>query len=137
MYRERPRRAPSRSRARRRRRRDLQSALFDVDQELAPALGALPDADLEADQFLLAFRCRADQHQHTFAVVFHAGLQEDAIGHTYTYRRADRSRLCQRSYSPCHSAVSRDTTAGDRFGASLPSKAVSASWKSLVEMPRR
>ena len=28
-------------------------------------------------------------------------------------------------------------TAGDRFGASLPSRAVSASWKSPVEMPRR
>src|SRR5436305_594686 len=28
-------------------------------------------------------------------------------------------------------------TAGDRFGASLPSIAVSASWKSPVEMPRR
>ncbi len=30
-----------------------------------------------------------------------------------------------------------EITAGDRFGASSPSKAVSASWKSPVEMPRR
>src|SRR6266699_2770053 len=57
--------------------------------------------------------------------------------HTYTYRRADRSRFCQRSYSPCHSAVSLEITAGDRFGASLPRSAASASWKSPVEMPRR
>jgi RES domain len=57
--------------------------------------------------------------------------------HTYTYRRADRSRFCQRSYSLCHSAVSLQTTAGERFGASLPRSAASASWKSPVEMPRR
>ena len=31
----------------------------------------------------------------------------------------------------------RPTTEGDRFGASLPSSAESASWKSPVEMPRR
>jgi len=30
--------------------------------------------------------------------------------HTYTYRRADRSRFCQRSYSLCHSVVSLETT---------------------------
>src|SRR6266446_1124621 len=59
---------------------DLQSALLHVDQELTPTLRALPDADLKADQLLLAFRRRADQHQHAFAVVFHARLQEDAIG---------------------------------------------------------
>src|SRR6266536_2683857 len=47
--------------------------------------------------------------------------------HTYTYRRADRSRFCQRSYSPCHAAVSLEITAGDRFGASLPRSAASAS----------
>jgi len=38
----------------------------------------------QANQFLLAFRRRADQHQHALAVVFHARLQEDAIGPTYT-----------------------------------------------------
>src|SRR6201997_2126495 len=59
---------------------DLQPALFHVDQEFTPSLRALPHADLKADQFLLAFRRRADQHQHAFAVVFHASLQEDAIG---------------------------------------------------------
>lgn len=59
---------------------DLQPALLHVDQEFTPALRALPDADLKANQFLLPFRRRADQHQHAFAVVFHARLQEDAIG---------------------------------------------------------
>jgi hypothetical protein len=48
----------------------------------------------------------------------------------------DHSRhLCP--YSPCHSAVRREITAGDRFGASLPNSAANASWKSPVEMPRR
>jgi hypothetical protein len=44
-----------------------------------PALRALAHADLEADEFLLAVRRRADQHQRAFAVVFHASLQEDAV----------------------------------------------------------
>ncbi|MEY9405389.1 hypothetical protein ABIF79_011828 [Bradyrhizobium japonicum] len=51
-----------------------------VDQEFAPALRALAHADLEADQLLLAFRRGANQHQHAFAVIFHAGLQVHAIG---------------------------------------------------------
>lgn len=34
---------------------------------------------LEADKFFLAFRRPADQHQHAFAVVFHARLQKDAV----------------------------------------------------------
>ena len=51
--------------------------------------------------------------------------QEVGQDHGGRGRRADRSRFCQRAYSPCHSAVSRETTAGDRLGASLPSRAVS------------
>src|SRR5256885_10839680 len=35
---------------------------------------------LETDEFLLAFRRRADQHQHALAVVFHPSLQVDAVG---------------------------------------------------------
>ena len=58
---------------------DLQPTAFRLDEQFAPALRALAHADLEADQFLLAFRRRADQHQHAFAVVFHASLQEDAV----------------------------------------------------------
>ncbi len=81
--RERPRRAPSRSRARHDQRPlfrgDLQPTGFGFDEQFVPALRALAHADLEADEFLLAFRRRADQHQHAFAVVFHASLQEDAV----------------------------------------------------------
>ena len=40
-----------------------QPALLDIDQEFAPALRTLADADLEAHQFLLSFRCRADDDQ--------------------------------------------------------------------------
>jgi len=63
---------------------DLQPALLHVDQELTPALRALPDADLKANQFLLAFRRRADQHQHAFAVFFQCAPAEDAISPHYT-----------------------------------------------------
>jgi len=81
--RERPRPVPSRSRGRRRRWRvagNPEPALPQVDQEFAPALRALAHADLEADQLLLAFRRGTNQHQHAFAVIFHAGLQVHAIG---------------------------------------------------------
>ena len=40
-------------------------------------------------------------------------------------------------YSSSHSPLSRAITAGERFGASLPSKAVRTSWKSPAEIPRR
>ena len=61
-------------------RSDPQAALLHIDQELTPALGALAGAHLEADQFLAALRRRADQHQDTFAVILHPGLQINAIG---------------------------------------------------------
>ena len=41
----------------------------------------------------------------------------------------DRARRCQRAYSTSHSSRSRAITDGDRFGASLPSSAPSASRK--------
>ncbi len=66
---------------------DLQPSGFRLDEQFVPALRALAHADLEAD-FLLAFRRRADQHQHAFAVVFHASLQEDAVRpHVYVPAR--------------------------------------------------
>jgi site-specific DNA recombinase len=61
-------------------RRNRQSPPFDLDEQLAPALGALAHAGLEADQFLLAFRGRPDQHQHAFGMIFHPGLQIDPVG---------------------------------------------------------
>ena len=45
-----------------------------------PALGAFADPDLEAEQFLFAFRRGADHHQHAVGHRFHAGLEVDAIG---------------------------------------------------------
>src|ERR1035437_2047196 len=57
---------------------DLQSPSFHIDQQFAPALRAFPNANLETGEFLLALRRSPDQHQHAFAVVFHASLQESA-----------------------------------------------------------
>src|SRR6476646_862396 len=59
---------------------DREPTAFHLDQKFAPALRTFPDADLEADELLLALRRRTDQHQHALAVVFHASLQKDAIG---------------------------------------------------------
>src|SRR6516165_10568487 len=59
--------------------RDLEPTLLDVDEEFTPALCALPHPGLEADQFLLAFGGRTDQHEHAFSGRFHPGLQVDPI----------------------------------------------------------
>ena len=56
-------------------RRNLEPTLLDVDEKLAPALCVLTYPGLEADEFLLALGCCADQHQHTFGGFFHSGLQ--------------------------------------------------------------
>jgi len=61
-------------------RRDGQAACLEVDQQLAPALGAFPHAHLEAEKLLLALRRRADQHQHALGLWLHARLQVDAVG---------------------------------------------------------
>src|SRR5471032_2338883 len=61
-------------------RSDLQSPSFHIDEQFAPALRAFPNANLETDQFLLTLRRSPDQHQHAFAVVFHASLQEYTVG---------------------------------------------------------
>ena len=52
--------------------------------------------------------------------------------HTTTYQKPRRRR-----YSSSHSLLRRAITAAERLGASLPSKAASASWKSPAEIPRR
>src|ERR1700704_3774232 len=59
--------------------RDLEPTLLDVDEEFAPALYAFPHPGLKADQFLLAFWGRTDQHEHAFCGRFHPGLQVDPI----------------------------------------------------------
>src|ERR1700688_3443822 len=53
-------------------RSDRQPPSFHIDEKFAPALRAFPNANLEADELLLALRRGPDQHQHAFAVVFHA-----------------------------------------------------------------
>src|SRR6516162_4807333 len=60
-------------------RRNLDSTLPDVDEKLAPALCVLTYPGLEADEFLLALGCCADQHQHAFGGFFHSGLQIDPV----------------------------------------------------------
>src|ERR1017187_3334635 len=61
-------------------RSDLQSPSFHIDEKFAPTLRAFPNANLETDEFLLALRRSPNQHQHAFAVVFHASLQEYTVG---------------------------------------------------------
>src|SRR5215470_20384943 len=58
---------------------DLKTTPPDVDEELAPTLRALPHPGLEADEFLPAFRCGADQHEHAFGRLLHARLQVDSV----------------------------------------------------------
>src|SRR5581483_5020322 len=77
--------------------RDLEPASLGVDEKLAPALRALAHPGLEANELLFALGCGSDQHQHAFRALFHTRLQVDAVRHTYTYRRAERSRFCQAS----------------------------------------
>jgi site-specific DNA recombinase len=60
-------------------RRGGQAAGLEVDQQLAPALGALADADLKAEQLLLALRGGADQHQHALGLRLHPGLEVNAV----------------------------------------------------------
>ena len=59
--------------------RDGKAAALHLDQEFAPALGALPDTDLEPDEFLPALGRRANQHQHALGMLLHPGVQVDAI----------------------------------------------------------
>src|ERR671935_132539 len=58
---------------------DLEPTPLDVDEKFTPALRALAHPGLEANEFLLAFGRRADQHQHAFGGLFHPGLQVDPV----------------------------------------------------------
>src|SRR6204780_1097081 len=60
-------------------RRDRQAARLQGDEQLLPALRALPHARLKADQLLLAPRRRPPQPQHAFGLRLHARLQIDAV----------------------------------------------------------
>jgi hypothetical protein len=59
-------------------RRDDQAARLQIDDQLLPALSALPHARFKAEQLFLALRRRAHQHQHAFvALAEQAGLVLD------------------------------------------------------------
>src|SRR5215470_6705489 len=115
---------------------DLKTTPPDVDEEFAPALRALPHPGLEADEFLLALRGGSNQHKHAFGALFHSRLQVDAVRpHVHITPRREIALLPGVVFGL--PAVSRAITAGDRLGASLPSRAARASWKSPVDTPRR
>src|SRR3954447_5267488 len=59
---------------------DRQATSLEVDQQLPPALGALPQADLKANQLLLALRRRADQHHDAPALGLTPPWQVNAVG---------------------------------------------------------
>ena len=59
--------------------RDGEPAPLHVDQQLPPALGAFPHADLKPDQFLPAFRRGSDEDKHALGLVLHPGLQVDPV----------------------------------------------------------
>src|SRR5712664_541807 len=61
-------------------RRHVEPAPLTLEQQIAPVLCALAGAIGEADQFLAAFRRRADQHQDALLFVFEARLEMDAVG---------------------------------------------------------
>jgi len=90
---------------------DLQPPLLHFDQELTPALRTLPSTNPEADEFLLAFRRRADQHQHAFGIVFHPSLQVDPVRpdiHVSPRRRQVRRILAQKRRQRLLEITSRD-----------------------------
>ena len=118
-------------------RRDRQPARFQVDEQLLPTLRALAHARLKADQFLPASRRRPHQNEHAFGLRLHARLQIDAVRPDVDVVARRRIACCHCRYSSSHSLLRRPITAAERLGASLPSKAARASWKSPAEIPRR
>ena len=59
---------------------DGEATRFEVDQELAPALRALPDPDMEAEQFFLPLGRGADDDEDALRLGLHTGLKIDAVG---------------------------------------------------------
>ena len=111
---------------------------LQIEQQLAPVLRALARAVGEADQLLPALRRRADQHEDALLLVLQPRLQIDAVGPDVDVapgrQIALASSACARRSRPPSAA---QIVEADRPGASLPSKAASASSKSPVEMPFR
>jgi hypothetical protein len=53
---------------------------LQIEQQTAPVVRAFPRPIGEADQFLPAFRRRADQHENALLFVFEPRLEMDAVG---------------------------------------------------------
>jgi hypothetical protein len=59
--------------------RSLQAPAFQVQEQLAPALGAFAKAVNQAQNILVAPFIRADNHQHTLTIFVHARREVDAV----------------------------------------------------------
>src|SRR5258706_10806897 len=60
--------------------RDDQTSVLQIEQQFTPILRTLACAVGEAEQLLLALRCRADYDQDALFDVFETGLQVNAVG---------------------------------------------------------
>ena len=58
----------------------FQPPAFEVQEQLAPALGAFAKAVDQAQNIFVAPLIRPDNHQHTLAILVHAGAEVDAVG---------------------------------------------------------
>ena len=57
----------------------LQPTLFEIEQQLAPALGTFAVPILKAYQLLVAIRSHADQHKDALLFVLHPGFEVHSI----------------------------------------------------------
>ena len=60
--------------------RDNQTSVPQIEQQFTPILRTLARTVGEAEQLLLALRCRADDDQDALFDVFKTGLQVNAVG---------------------------------------------------------
>ena len=116
-----------------------EAARLEIDEQLAPALRALPRPDLEADKLLLPFGRGPDQNQHALGGGLHARLEVDAVGPDVDVAPGGEIAAppALEVLLPAGRQPRDGPGPGDRFGASGPSSAARASWKSPVETPRR
>ena len=107
------------------------------DQQLVPALLALPEAVVERQELLLAARVSADQNQDALAVVLEPGREADPVRPDVdvAFRRQIAGRPALMLVLPGgHQAADRRRR---KAGGSGPSKTVSVSSNWPVEMPSR
>ena len=133
--------APSRTRARRRRSSargaHVEPAALEIEQQIAPIVRTFAGAVGEADQFLAAFRCRADDHENALLLVFETRLQMDAISPDVDVALGREIALLPSGMIVVPAVLQPADGGRRKSGASLPSRAASASEKSPVEIPLR